>query len=55
MWGTIGSAINGAIQPVFAILFSGLLGVSWDQKLSDFNYSFFFKTDNDFEVITTVE
>lgn len=28
MWGTIGSAINGAIQPVFAILFSGLLGVS---------------------------
>jgi len=27
MWGTIGSAINGAIQPVFAILFSGLLGV----------------------------
>uniref|UniRef100_F6W9Y9 Uncharacterized protein n=1 Tax=Ciona intestinalis TaxID=7719 RepID=F6W9Y9_CIOIN len=27
LWGTIGSAINGAIQPVFAILFSGLLGV----------------------------
>ncbi|CAK8671951.1 unnamed protein product [Clavelina lepadiformis] len=25
--GTIGSAVNGAIQPVFAILFSGLLGV----------------------------
>lgn len=27
LWGTIGSAINGAIQPIFAILFSGLLGV----------------------------
>ena len=27
LWGTIGSAVNGAIQPVFAILFSGLLGV----------------------------
>ena len=28
MWGTIGAAINGAIQPFFAVLFSGLLYVS---------------------------
>ena len=30
LFGTIGSAINGAIQPFFAVLFSGFLGVRID-------------------------
>lgn len=32
LWGSIAAAINGAIQPFFAILFSGLLYVSLTSK-----------------------